>query len=322
MTIIARAWCLGWLAALPLALAACGGGGGGGGSEIGSSAAVTEFQGKLSDVSAPVTVAPRYAHMQFEGVESIEGFPPGVGGNSPPTRSGGPIPPGGLLLEIDPVAGIVGINRTVYDNWTPQDFSIDFDDDSQAFAVDHINYNVYQTQRAKMLVPGAASGYDYTSYGVWNRANTFCLGLCESSFFADVFYFGSPTSSSQMPSSGQAIFNGTMEGFYSLSPTAVSLSGDATLAVNFGARTLIGSFHDISTGRVGGNLPTGDVSGFNDIFINAQISGGSLSGTVTGGAGGSGTIEGDFFGPAASEVGGVFRMTGAGDTVGAFAAKQ
>ncbi len=43
---------------------------------------------------------------------------------------------------------------------------------------------------------------------------------------------------------------------------------------------------------------------------------------MTGGAGGTGTIDGRFFGPSAQELGGTFRMTGNGHTIGAFAAKR
>lgn len=307
MTITVRTWCLGWLVALPLALAACGsavGGGGGGGLPPG---VVSEFQGKLSDVSAPVVVAPRYATLFF-----LHAF------GTPPksATSSGPTPPGGLLLDIDPVAGTVGINRA------SDVFPIDFDDDSQVFD-SGFGMGPGSSKHATMLIPGSASGFHYTSYGVWQKTVAGCFfSACVFNFTADAFYFGSPTPSSGMPGAGQATFNGTMLGFHSpVSGSVYRLSGDATLVVDFGAKTVIGSFGNISTIPLLGSV---GLSGFNDILIAATISGGSLSGTVTGGAGGSGPIEGDFFGPAASEVGGVFRMTGAsaGDTVGAFAAKQ
>ena len=306
MTITVRTWCLGWLVALPLALAACGSavGGGGGGLPPG---VVSEFQGKLSDVSAPVVVAPRYATLFF-----LHAF------GTPPksATSSGPTPPGGLLLDIDPVAGTVGIDRA------GDVFPIDFDDDSQVFD-SGFGMGPGSSKHATMLIPGSASGFHYTSYGVWQKTVAGCFfSACVFNFTADAFYFGSPTPSSGMPGAGQATFNGTMLGFHSpVSGSVYRLSGDATLVVDFGAKTVIGSFGNISTIPLLGSV---GLSGFNDILIAATISGGSLSGTVTGGAGGSGPIEGDFFGPAASEVGGVFRMTGAsaGDTVGAFAAKQ
>jgi len=305
MTIAARTWCSGWLVALPLALAACGstgGGGGGGGLPPG---VVSEFQGKLSDVSAPVTVAPRYATLSFA---HTLGTPP------VPATSSGPTPPGGLLLDIDPVAGTVGINRA------GDVFPIDFDDDSQVFD-SGFGMGPGSSKHATMLIPGSASGFDYTSYGVWQEPVAGCLlSACFFNFTADAFYFGSPTPSSGMPGAGQAIFNGTMLGYHSpVAGSVYRLSSDATLVADFGAKTVTGSFSDISTIPLLGSV---GLSGFDDILITATISGGSLSGTVTGGAGGSGTIACDFFGPAASEVGGVFRMTGAGDTVGAFAAKQ
>ena len=303
MMITARTWCLGWLVALPLALAACGSavGGGGGGLPPG---VVSEFQGKLSDVSAPVVVAPRYATLFF-----LHAF-----GTPPvPATSSGPTPPGGLLLDIDPVAGTVGINRA------SDVFPIDFDDDSQVFD-SGFGMGPGSSKHATMLIPGSASGFHYTSYGVWQHPVAGCLfSACFFNFIADVFYFGSPTPSSGMPVAGQAVFNGTMIGYHSpVSGEVYQLRGAATLVADFGAKTVTGSFSDIST------FPffSLGLSGLDDILITATISGGSLSGTVTGGAGGSGPIEGDFFGPVASEVGGVFRMTGAGDTVGAFAAKQ
>jgi hypothetical protein len=262
------------------------------------------LSGLLSDVSQPVSVAPGYAHVQFDGVQSAT-----TSSISEPASNG-------LTLNIDPTAGTVGINSAF------TTFSIDFDDDSQAFASATDGTNIFsgKRQRATILIPGQTSGYHYASYGVWNRSITSCfLSTCGSSFYADAFYFGTPTRPSDLPDSGQATFNGTMQGYYSArTQAAASIAGDATLTADFGANTVTGSFHDIQVSQILGPAPLV----FGDIHINAEVTGDGITGTVFGGAGGNGTLTAAFFGPSGEEMAGVFRMTGAGDTIGAFAAKQ
>jgi hypothetical protein len=286
-------------------LAGCAGGGGGGGdSDDASGGVVTGFEGPLTEISSPVTVAPRHANLRFDGVQTA-------------TESSGPSGPSDfLLLHIDPGNSTVGIERFA----RTREFLIDFDDDTQVFAFATAFEERPRDVNAKMLIPGAASGFLYTSYGIWDDSLTTCfLSTCGSSFFADAFFFGSPTRSSAMPRSGSATFNGTMDGYHSrFTQDVVALEGDATLVADFGAGSVNGSFHNIATRPILGP----GVDTFNDIQISAAISGGALNGTVVGGAGGSGPIEGHFFGPAAEEVGGVFRMTGNGHTIGAFAARR
>lgn len=285
-------------------VSACGGSGGGGPFDPGwvpAPGTVTDFQGPLTDVSSSVTVAPRYSHIGFDGPQST-------------TTSRGPSDPGGLALEIDPGAGTVTRNLG---SQSPV-LQIDFDDDTQVFDSDSVLFYGF-THRGTILIPGTASGFQHVSYGVWSEDITSCvLSSCGSEFYGDAFYFGWPTGSSGMPGSGQATYTGTMRGYHSpYSQSAVSISGDATLVADFTNRDLTGSFHNITTSTILGS----GVSGFADIQIAANISGGELNGTVTG-AGGSGTIDGRFFGPSAQELGGTFRMTGNGHTIGAFAAKQ
>lgn len=292
-----------WLSILLLTLAACGGGGGGGGgADSNRFGAGIPLNGRLSDIAQPVSVTPGYAHLQFDHVQQ------------PTTSSISGPGSGGLRLDIDPVAGTVGINAA------NTAFSIDFDDDSVAFASASSGSSLTTRYSAAMLIPGQASGYHYSSYGVWNRRITSCfLFTCGSQFYADAFYFGTPTDPSSLPASGTATFNGTMRGYHSrFSQAAAAISADATLTADFGADTVTGSFHDIQVTTLLGSPPPI----FNDIHISAQIDGSDISGTVTGGAGGSGTIMAGFFGPNGEEMSGAFRMTGTGDTIGSFAARQ
>jgi len=284
-----------------LTLAACSGGGGGG-SDL-ASGVVTDFSKPLTEISSPVAVAPRHATLSFGGVQSA-------------TKSSGPNDPSPyFLLHIDPEDGSVGVER----RGRTRKFSIDFDNDTQAFDVATIFEELPRHVSAKMLIPGDASGFLYTSYGVWNEHLTSCFfSTCGSSFFADAFYFGSPTRDSAMPRSGSATFNGTMDGYHSrFTQDVTALTGDATLVANFGSGAVNGSFHDITARPILGE----GVDSFGDIQVSASISGNELRGTVAGG-GGRGRINGQFFGPSAREVGGAFRMTGNGQTIGSFAAKR
>lgn len=271
---------------------------GGGEDEFGTPpGVVSSFDGPLTAAAFPVDVAPVFSSVRFDGVADD------------PRVSGffGPDP--FFVITIDPAAGTITISPDTVR-------AIDFDDDSVAY--DKIATGFATVSFAEVLIPGAASGYIYSSHGNYGTTSTFCLfGTCGSSFHAASFFFGSPADG--VPTGGDATFSGRMIGHHSpYSQAAYDLDGVVTLFVDFRDRKVTGSFHDIAILRQLGP----DLASFPDIQVDASVSGNRIAGGVSDGSGGAGDLTGGLFGPGAPEMAGVFFLTGNGFTSGSFAAKQ
>jgi hypothetical protein len=140
--------------------------------------------------------------------------------------------------------------------------------------------------------------------------------------YRGVFVTGYETPASAMPTTGAATYSGSVMGsMFSPSNTApnglpcrcteVSLGGTATFTADFGARSLKGTFTDMSI------LGWDDMTGpWNDVAFTSTIMGNSFSGTTSVttappgamGLNATGTLEGRFFGPSAEEAGAVWTL--------------
>ena len=166
-----------------------------------------------------------------------------------------------------------------------------------------------------------AYGWDYQSFGIWN---TEAAGG-EHGYINPISY-GVATPGSAVPLSGTATFAGRLAGQY-VSPTGEGSLAAAQLSVNadFGARSL--SFasngtittRDAATARAAPNL---DLNG----TLSYAAGSNAFSGTLTNsGATMSGSSHGQFYGPAAEELGGVFAVkssTTVETFTGAYGAKR
>lgn len=223
-------------------------------------------------------------------------------------------------IEIDPATGQV----TIIDYGFRDDtFALDFLGNAAAYGT-VVNYESTSAQSTlTMLLPGTKSGYRYSSYGVFDRAFFGCfLGYCASTFQAEVFSFGVMTGKADMPTTGTASYAGTMDGFYSAyTQRAVRFHGDVALVANFETHSLDGQVTGITSTAIFGSNST-----FGDMAFGATISGNGFEGPASGSADGiglTGTVSGSFYGPQATEAGGVLHLTSAsGAAVGAFSAKQ
>ncbi len=173
---------------------------------------------------------------------------------------------------------------------------------------------------------GAASTLSYSTYGVWSE-HPFVLGTVAVGAFAT----GLPSTSTQVPTTGTATFNGGAAGFVMAnSQDAHRFKGNITLNADFTARTIGGSITGITTERLTGTAQTGTLG-------NISLNGGTMSGAAfTGVANGNalttgvadistmtGRFGGQFYGPNAQEVAGSFALTGNGlGIIGSFGAKR
>jgi transferrin binding protein len=157
--------------------------------------------------------------------------------------------------------------------------------------------------RIVVVADQSAQIWDYQSFGVWNDARFTGHQTIYS------LSFGSATAAAGIPSAGSALFTGKLAGFY-VSPDGQGSIATADLAVNanFSARSL--SFSS-SNSRITRDLATSSAA------PNLNLSGtlsyvdgmNRFSGTLTN-AGGtmSGLSKGQFYGPTANELGGVFTV--------------
>jgi len=161
-------------------------------------------------------------------------------------------------------------------------------------------------------------GWDYQSFGVWNDHDRSSAIQANS--------YGAATPASAVPMVGSATFKGKLGGLY-VSPAGQGSVAAADLAVqaNFATRSLALSSSGTVLTR---NLSTATVAPHLDLGGTLQYAPGSnrFSGTLSN-AGGtmSGGSTGQFYGPGAQELGGVFTLKSASGVetfAGAYGAKR
>jgi hypothetical protein len=161
-----------------------------------------------------------------------------------------------------------------------------------------------------------SNGFDYQTFGAWKT------GIETGSGSMGAFSVGSPTATAAIPTTASAIFTGTAGGFVvNKAGDGASFSADATLDANFAKRTM-GFTTANSTLFNGAARPGLDMNGSMTYAAGSN----SMSGNVSAQNGMSGDMQGQFYGPAAQEVGGTFALKGKGNGTaamgGGFGAKR
>lgn len=155
----------------------------------------------------------------------------------------------------------------------------------------------------------------HQAFGQWLE------GLGSSVFAADRdvalatagFDLSAPTPLSNMPTTGTASYRGgVVAGEFVAGELTATLDGDLVASADF-ARGRIDAAAELANAATG--AAWGQVS-----FDTLAISGGGFAGSAVSSKGHSGLAEGTFFGPAASEIGGLFELDGPSVIKGAFAA--
>ena len=162
-------------------------------------------------------------------------------------------------------------------------------------------------------------GWNYQSFGVWNQSST-------DTGNAGATSFGAATPVSSVPTNGAATYTVKLSGLY-ISPSGQGsiATADLTVNVDFSARSLSFSAHDTSITR---DLSTATAAPNLNLSGTLTYSPGSNSFTgtlVNAGRTMSSSFKGQFYGPEAQELGGVFILkssTSVESQTGAFGAKR
>ncbi len=293
------------LCSVALLLLGCGGGGGGGGSSV------TPTFVKWSAVAPPTTItvggisqdgtytapAPTYKVTSFTDK--------GVSTSSSATityRADGSIEQLSISTPTTSVAWNAAAGDTIAADASGTILTM----------VNPIGSNIGMT-----IVPSKL-GWDYQTFGVWLTGYNTGVGTIGA------ISIGAPTAGSAIPISGTATFTGGTLGFYvDATGSGYMTTSPITLNTNFLNRTL--NLTTTSTQKVA--FSTGVQSAATNLNMTGLLTytaGNNLfTGTVTA-TGLAGNSTGKFYGPNAEELGGVFKLTGAGVEAyaGAYGAKR
>lgn len=151
-----------------------------------------------------------------------------------------------------------------------------------------------------LLANHVALGWDYQTFGVWETG----LDTTEGTFGA--FSVG-VTAGTAIPTDGSATFTGKVAGSYvpSTPGAGYAVLADLTVTADFANRSLF--FHTTNTVTSPDWETFTPTSGLNLLgTLNYAAGTNTFTGTVTAGNGLTGNSTGQFYGPNAEELGGVF----------------
>jgi len=154
---------------------------------------------------------------------------------------------------------------------------------------------------------------NFSAYGLWVASNIGTAGP------AGTFAIGNMTPAASVPATGSATFNGSTVGVGGASAIGAddALQGTVQIVANFATQSVTTNLTHLSTQHVGTNV----VGSLPDLTGISTISGNAYSGPIAG-AGLTGTVNGNFYGPAVQETAGVWQASGGGNTwLGSFGAK-
>jgi hypothetical protein len=139
----------------------------------------------------------------------------------------------------------------------------------------------------------------YVDYGEWRRSSS---ASGTTSVNDTYVVFGSKTPRGSVPLTGTGSYSTIYDGNFIDKNGAHALSGSGSITANFGSGTLT------YTAGING-VPSGALAFSGSGSINFRSAGFSTSGSSSGY---TLSQNGNFYGPAAQEVGGLFRLTGGG----------
>ena len=150
-------------------------------------------------------------------------------------------------------------------------------------------------------------GYSYQTFGVWETG----VGTQSGNYGA--ISVGAATPGASIPTTGTGTFTGNAGGVYVDATGANYLvTSDATLNANFGTRTVaLASTNSYKNPVAGGaNTAAANLNLTSSLSYAAGTN--ALSGTISTADGMTGQVNGRFYGPAATEIGGTFATAGTG----------
>jgi len=177
-----------------------------------------------------------------------------------------------------------------------------------------------ETESAKEIL--SFEGLDYTNFGLWLESPR--VGKISPNVFG-AYYVGVPTGVN-LPASGQANYRGASLGLY-LDRTSVGyvVTSEVTALANFSTRTIGFSTNQSARQQLS---PVGSAINAPELNITGQLTivpgSSAFSGTFTTNNGMVGSSKGEFLGPGAKEIGGIFNLKGSDMTtyVGSYGATK
>jgi hypothetical protein len=172
-----------------------------------------------------------------------------------------------------------------------------------------------------VLIDPARTGWNYQTFGVWGGESLSASGRLGA------VSIGAPTPGITLPRGGTYNFTGMAVGIYSDPAGALNATG-ATLSatVNFATRSIAFGTTGTFIGALNGTGARTDAPGLNlsgnlSFAANQNVVSGPVqtqNGALTGNA------DGRFYGPAATEFGGVYSLSGSGNSrmIGGFGGRR
>jgi hypothetical protein len=155
----------------------------------------------------------------------------------------------------------------------------------------------------------AGAAFQYLTWGDWHE-NSGPNGTVNTA--AGFLVVGQPTPPANIPTSGTATYTGLTDGVFVNSATSSvdDFHANFSATANFSARTLAVSTSGMMVDE-GGPTPVSRPEHNYSGTLSYSAGSNQFSGPVTTAAsGGTGTATGQFFGPAAQEIGGVVDISG------------
>jgi hypothetical protein len=173
--------------------------------------------------------------------------------------------------------------------------------------------------RTVVMADAQVRGWNYQTFGIWANAP---IGPYQSNAFS----VGNATPGTAVPLTGNASFTGLALGLYiDASGTVFATAANMSANVNFSARSI--GFATSSTTVQ--NVTTGTVASNTGLNLAGNLAYGAgssqFSGSVVTSNGAlSGSTAGQFYGPAAEELGGIYSLSGSGTMrmLGAYGGKR
>jgi hypothetical protein len=303
---------------LSLAVTACGGGGGSsGGSASATIASFTKFTAvtagtptRIQGSSQEATYAWNSSTDKITSVGTGTAFGPTATADFTFNSSGNP-----TAISFTSAGGTTGSFSSTADT-----IGVLVVDAGTGAAVSAAGDKLLLFARSSTL------GWDYQTFGVW------ATGINAGTGTAGAFSVGALTPGASIPTTGTGTYTGSAGGRY------VDAAGNyyftvasMTAATDFGARTI--NFSTTGT-QQSVTLASGSFSNNNNLNVSGTLSYAAgtnqFSGNVSSVGGGvanaamTGTATGNFYGPAAQEIGGGFAVRGTGTAgfMGAFGGKK
>jgi hypothetical protein len=243
----------------------------------------------------------------FEGLGTINRFT--AAANTGATSNRQPLSSGPVQVRYDAASGAYTITTTTLPNVTfaPADRSTT---DSTPVISAYSKTAGTKTDNLALFNPGTGNtqlALTYASYGGWQSTTPNGTSTDVSTTY---FVYGIKTAPSDLPTSGSASYQTTLDGVFAGNGGVYTLSGNSAIIADFAAGTI-----DFSMSPTGRNIVDSSSKAFGSLLGSGTIASGTTGFTGTSDAasmnGYSATLAGQFYGPQGAEVGATFQLTGA-----------